>query len=133
MSRLGEAAQAARAKAYAPYSGYAVGAALEDEAGQIHAGCNVENVSYGATICAERGALARLVADGAKSIRRVAVATRDGGAPCGICLQSLVEFAPDPSQVEVELISEAGASGTTTLAQLMPRAFVSKDVGRAKA
>lgn len=131
MPELAEEAQAARARAYAPYSGYAVGAAIEDEHGRIHAGCNVENVSYGATICAERGALARMVAEGGTRLRRVVVATADGGAPCGICLQSLLEFAPDPSAVQVELLAGENPSGTYTLAQLMPRSFVSKNVGRA--
>ncbi len=121
----------ARQRAYAPYSGYAVGAAVEDERGQVHAGCNVENVSYGATICAERGAIARMVAEGGTQVRRVAVATADGGAPCGICLQVLGEFAEDPRAVEVELFAGEIPSGQYTLAQLMPRAFVSRDVRRA--
>ncbi len=130
MPRLDEEALAARARAYAPYSGYAVGAALEDEKGRVHAGCNVENVSYGATICAERGALARLVAEGGREVRRVAVATVDGGAPCGICLQSLLEFATDPSAVTVELIAGSEPVHTYTLAQLLPHAFLSKKVER---
>lgn len=133
MSRLGETAREARKRAYAPYSGYAVGAAIEDDLGRIHEGCNVENVSYGATLCAERNALARLVMEGGTQVRRVAVATADGGAPCGICLQSLVEFAPDPSRVEIELFAGENPSGRYTLAQLLPAAFVSKDVRRAKA
>ena len=130
MSRLTDAAIAARSNAYAPYSGYAVGAALEDEQGRIHVGCNVENVSFGATICAERGALAWLVAEGAKRVRRIVVATADGGAPCGICLQSLLEFASDPSEVEVELFAGENPSEVVTLAELMPRAFVSNGVRR---
>ena len=132
MSRLEDEARAARNRAYAPYSGYAVGAALEDEQGRVHSGCNVENVSYGATICAERGALARMVADGGLRLRRVAVATADGGAPCGICLQSLLEFAPDPEAVGVELFGEGDSPTLYTLAELMPRSFVSKGVRRAE-
>lgn len=131
MSRLAEEAQAARVRAYAPYSGYTVGAALEDEQGRVHAGCNVENVSYGATICAERGALARMVVEGGTRVRRVAVSTVDGGAPCGICLQTLFEFAPDPEAVQVELFAGETPSGLYTLAELMPRSFVSKGVRRA--
>jgi len=130
MARLGEEAKAARTRAYAPYSGYTVGSAIEDESGRVHTGCNVENVSFGATICAERGALSRMVADGGREIRRIAVATEDGGAPCGICLQSLLEFAPDPEQVEVELFAGSKPSGNYTLAQLLPLAFVSKNVNR---
>ena len=130
VSTLAEAALAARERAYAPYSGYAVGAALEDEAGRVHAGCNVENVSYrGDDLRRAR----RLGADGRggrAEVRRVAVATADGGAPCGICLQSLLEFAPDPSAVEIELLG--GAETTTTLGALMPRAFASREVRRAE-
>ncbi len=130
MPRLAEEALAARERAYAPYSGYAVGAAVEDESGRVHAGCNVENVSFGATICAERGALARMVAEGGRRVRRVAVATADGGAPCGICLQSLLEFAPEPENVVVELFADSSPSGSYTLAQLLPNAFVSGKVAR---
>jgi cytidine deaminase len=131
MARLGEEAQAARARAYAPYSGYTVGSAIEDESGRVHVGCNVENVSFGATMCAERGALSRMVADGGREIRRVAVATEDGGAPCGICLQSLLEFIPDPESVRIELFAGSEPSGNYTLAQLLPLAFVSNNVNRA--
>lgn len=130
MARLGEAAQAARARAYAPYSGYAVGSAIEDESGRVHVGCNVENVSFGATMCAERSALSRMVAEGGHEIRKVAVATADGGTPCGICLQSLLEFAPDPESVQIELFAGSEPSGNYTLAQLLPFAFVSKNVRR---
>lgn len=131
MSLLADAALAARTNAYAPYSGYTVGAAVEDESGRVHVGCNVENVSYGATLCAERGALARLVAEGGKQVRRVVVATADGGAPCGICLQSLLEFTPDPSAVEIELFAGENPSCVVTLAELMPRAFRGEGVRRA--
>ncbi|RYZ58153.1 MAG: cytidine deaminase, partial [Proteobacteria bacterium] len=126
MTRLGEAALLARERAYAPYSGYTVGSAIEDEDGRVHTGCNVENLSFGATMCAERGALSRMVADGGREIRRVAVVTADGGAPCGICLQSLLEFIPNPESVEIELFAGAEPTGNYTLAQLLPRAFVSK-------
>lgn len=131
MSPLAGEARAARERAYAPYSGYAVGAAVEDEEGRVFSGCNVENVSYGATICAERGALARMVAEGGRRLRRIAVATADGGPPCGLCLQSLLEFAPEPESVEVELFAGDERSGSYTLAQLLPHAFVSKKVARA--
>jgi len=131
MAGLAEEAAKARERAYAPYSGYHVGAAVEDESGQIHAGCNVENLSYGATTCAERGAIARMIAEGGRKIRRVAVVTADGGAPCGICLQSILEFAEDPHTVQIELFAGANPSAQYTLAQLMPHAFVSNTVKRA--
>jgi cytidine deaminase len=96
-----KAAVEARSRAYAPYSGYLVGAAVEAEDGSIYGGCNVENISYGLTICAERGAISRMVAEGRTRLRRVAVVTADAGTPCGMCLQTLLEFAEDPGEVEV--------------------------------
>lgn len=123
------AAQIVRKRAYCPYSGYAVGAALMDDNGRIHTGCNVENASYGATLCAERSALARLVSEGGKRVRAVAVATQDGAPPCGICLQSLLEFCPDPDQVPVYLIDGSGRSRTLALGALMPLGFRGKPDG----
>lgn len=100
------------------------------EDGQVHTGCNVENVSFGGTVCAERVALFTLVATGCRQIAKVAVATRDGGTPCGICLQTLLEFAEDPTRVEVIVGGEDGVSRTFTLAELLPYGFRSPDVGR---
>ncbi|MCX7801041.1 MAG: cytidine deaminase [Fimbriimonadales bacterium] len=117
------AAQIARKRAYCRYSGYAVGAALLDESERIHVGCNVENASYGATLCAERSALARLVSEGGRRVRAVAVATQDGAPPCGICLQSLLEFCPDPDQVPVYLVDASGKSRNLTLGSLVPYGF----------
>ncbi|MFN3683136.1 MAG: cytidine deaminase [Fimbriimonadaceae bacterium] len=117
------AAQVARKRAYCPYSGYAVGAALLDESERVHTGCNVENASFGATICAERAALACLVSAGGREVRAVAVATEDGSPPCGICLQSLLEFCPDPSLVPVYLSDARGSARSTTLAALFPSGF----------
>lgn len=81
--------------AYAPYSNYPVGAALLAADGQVYTGCNVENAAYPATICAERTALVKAVSEGQRRFTAVAVATRSGGAPCGLCRQMLYEFAPD--------------------------------------
>ncbi|MGV3614811.1 MAG: cytidine deaminase [Fimbriimonas sp.] len=120
----------ARARAYAPYSGYAVGAAIVSDDGTVFQGCNVENVSFGATMCAERVALFSMVATGRHRIRSVAVATRDGGTPCGMCLQALLEFAPDPASVQVTVGSEEGAMRTFTLAELIPYGFRSNEVVR---
>ena len=90
------AARAVRPRAHAPYSKYRVGAAVLDERGRVHTGCNVENASYGLTVCAERNAVAAAVAAGAKRIRAAAVTTSDGGPPCGACRQVLAEFVlPD--------------------------------------
>ena len=81
--------------AYVPYSNYPVGAALLAEDGTIYTGCNVENASYPATICAERTALVKAVSEGQRSFEALVVVTRSGGSPCGICRQMLYEFAPD--------------------------------------
>ena len=125
---LVEAAQSVRKNAYAPYSGYLVGAALRDEQGRVFIGCNVENISYGGCICAERHALGAMVAAGGKEIKELVVATIDGGVPCGICLQSIAEFAE--SDLPIVL---AGSIGTrhTTLGALLPQGFKSDAVARA--
>src|SRR5437870_10385372 len=107
MNDLIQQAGAARLSAYAPYSGYKVGAAVRSGV-HVWTGVNVENISYGATICAERVAIGKMVTDGATSIDEIAVVTKDGGAPCGICLQTILEFAADPNQVRVHLADEHG-------------------------
>jgi cytidine deaminase len=85
---------AAAQMAYAPYSGYLVGAALQATDGTIFTGCNIENAAYSACICAERTALVKAVSEGAREFSAIAVATRNGGSPCGVCRQMLYEFAP---------------------------------------
>lgn len=91
---LVHAAVAAAQKAYAPYSHYPVGAALRALDGTIYSGCNVENASYSATICAERTALVKAVSEGQRQFDAIAVVTDNGGFPCGTCRQVLYEFAP---------------------------------------
>jgi cytidine deaminase len=118
-----QAARGARRAAYAPYSGYKVGAAILDSSGRVWTGANVENVSSGATLCAERVALGKMVSAGARSVEMVAVATADGGTPCGICRQSLLEFASDPSEVQVLLADESRQIGSFSLAELIPYGF----------
>lgn len=122
-----EAAIQVREKAYCPYSGYRVGAALETADGTIFVGCNVENVSFGATICAERMAVGAMVAAGYQSFSRLAVVTKDGGTPCGVCLQVLSEFADDATVVAV---SAEGTVEQCALHELIPRAFKTQDVSR---
>lgn len=93
---------AATQNAYIPYSGYAVGAALRTVAGDVYTGCNIENASYPATICAERTALVKAVSEGAREFDVIVVATRNGGSPCGICRQMLFEFAPELQVIMVD-------------------------------
>jgi cytidine deaminase len=112
-------------KAYAPYSNYHVGAALSgtDEAGKrvIFTGCNVENASYPATICAERTALVKAVSEGQRTFDTLVVATRNGGYPCGICRQVLYEFAPHLRVMIVDF--DGNVLDDTILSSLLAHGF----------
>src|SRR5215472_9651785 len=107
MDRLMEAALAARRNAHAPFSRFQVGAALEDSEGRIHTGCNVENATYGLTLCAERVAVFKAISEGARRFRRVVVAadTETLTPPCGACRQILWEFCGD---IELVLVNLSG-------------------------
>lgn len=118
-----EVARAARAHAYAPYSRYAVGAAVLTDDGRIFAGCNVENASYGLSLCAERVAVFSAVAAGARRLVAAAVCTPDGGTPCGACRQVLHEFAAAPDQFVVWVVAPDRVVARYTLADLLPSAF----------
>jgi cytidine deaminase len=121
-ARLVAAATEARRRAYAPYSRFAVGAALVSKGGRVFTGCNVENASYGLTMCAERVALFRAVAEGVREFEAIAVACGDSPcSPCGACRQALYEFAPN-----LRVIMADGAGKTweaARLAELLPAAF----------
>ena len=93
-AELIQAALAASEHAYIPYSNYRVGAALLTTDGEVYSGCNVESASYTPTICAERTALVKAISEGKREFSAVAVVTRDGGSPCGVCRQLLFEFSP---------------------------------------
>lgn len=93
MALIADAIRASE-QAYSPYSHYRVGAALLTTTGKIFLGCNVENASYGAAICAERTAVVKAVSEGERDFTAIAVATQNGGSPCGICRQFMFEFSP---------------------------------------
>jgi cytidine deaminase len=99
-----------------------VGAALEDSTGQIHTGCNIENATYGLTICAERVAVLKAISEGARDLRRIAIVADTGELtpPCGACRQILWEFCGD---IEVVLANPQGKVETLRLKDLLPRAF----------
>ena len=119
--RVIAAAREARERAYAPYSGFRVGAALEAADGAIFRGANVENASYGATICAERVAITSAVAAGERSFRAIAVASVGGVLPCGACRQFLAEFEPDLPVLLID--SERGSVERRDLHELLPCPF----------
>ncbi|HID50413.1 MAG TPA: cytidine deaminase [Anaerolineae bacterium] len=115
-----QAACAARAEAYAPYSQYRVGAAILVDDGRIFTGANVENASYSLTICAERTAVFKAVSEGYRNILALVVCTENAGSPCGACRQVLVEFAGD---IPVWLVDAGGNGRQTTLHMLLPDHF----------
>ncbi|MCP5536435.1 MAG: cytidine deaminase [Akkermansiaceae bacterium] len=118
---LAKIAAEARASAYAPYSKFDVGAALLAENGAIFTGCNVENASYGLTICAERAAVFKAVSEGVRTFSAIAIAVPGAASPCGACRQVLNEFNP---AMKVYLADENGIlSRQTTLDVLLPDAF----------
>jgi cytidine deaminase len=120
--KLLDAALAARLNAHAPFSKFQVGAAIEDDDGHIHTGCNVENATYGLTVCAERVAVFKAISEGARKFRRVAVAADTDmlTPPCGACRQILWEFCGD---VEIVLVNLHGKTESHRLKDLFPRPF----------
>ena len=126
---LAERAMAAMDRAYAPYSGFRVGAALLGSDGSITEGCNVENAAYPAGICAERGAISAAVARGVRDFTALVIATEAERPtpPCGICRQVIMEFAP---QLEVMSVTRGGAEARWTMSDLLPEAFTPTSLGR---
>ena len=123
-----DAALAARAHAFAPFSKFQVGAAIEDDSGRIHTGCNVENATYGLTVCAERVAVFKAISEGARRFTRVAVAADTDvlTPPCGACRQILWEFCGD---VELVLTNLHGKTEEFRLKDLFPRPFDASFLG----
>ena len=129
-STLLERAREVMQRAYSPYSGYRVGAAILTEDGAVVTGCNVENVSYGLTVCAERAAVARAVGDGRRDFRTIAITTDGSGAivPCGACRQVLAEFAPD-----IRVVSEGLETRSEwSLTELLPQPFEAPPLRRSQ-
>src|ERR1700734_132142 len=122
MTNLIDAAIAARNNAHAPYSHFLVGAALEDKDGKVFHGCNVENATYGLSVCAERVAVWKAISEGARQFQRIAVVADTGvlTPPCGACRQILWEFCGD---IQITLANLNGKSESLHLRDLFPRPF----------
>lgn len=117
---LEKAARKVRDRAYAPYSNFLVGAALESTLGKVFTGCNVENISYGLTICAERNAVIAAVAAGVRAFRRIVIIadSKEPVTPCGACRQVLSEFS---EKMEIVSVNLQGHKYRATLSALLPR------------
>lgn len=120
-SALIQTAIQAMEHAYIPYSNYPVGAALQATDGTVFTGCNIENAAYPATICAERTALVKAVSEGYRTFDVIAVVTRDGGSPCGVCRQMMYEFAPELTVVMAD--SDGNVHHVEPLSNLLLHGF----------
>jgi cytidine deaminase len=120
--KLIEAAHAAQENAYAPYSKYAVGAAVLGKSGKIYPGCNIENAAYPSGLCAERVAIFKGVSEGEREFSALVVLTRNAGSPCGACRQVFSEFAADDA--EIALVDEMGkVRSRVLLKDILPDRF----------
>jgi cytidine deaminase len=129
--KLIDVAREVRERAYAPYSGFKVGAAIMAEDGTIYCGCNIENASYSHSICAERAALFRAVCVGVTTFQAIAIVTEldNPASPCGACRQVLAEFSPD---MQVLMANTKGDIITSTVKELLPMPFGNSDLREAK-
>jgi cytidine deaminase len=122
-------ARKARTQAYAPYSNFAVGAALLSHSGRVFTGCNVENAAYPLTTCAERTAMTKAISEGELSFDAIAVVTATGASPCGACRQILREFGGPDGDLRVIIADLDGNSETLTIAELLPLGFTPDQLG----
>jgi cytidine deaminase len=122
-------ARKARMQAYAPYSNFAVGAALLSRSGRIFTGCNVENASYPLTTCAERTAMTKAISEGERGFEAIAVVTATGASPCGACRQILREFAGRDGNLRVIIADLEGNAETYTIDELLPEGFTPDQLG----
>ena len=123
-TNLRELALDASTRSHSPYSKARVGAAIVTEDGKVYQGCNIENSSFGGTVCAERVAIWKAVSEGHKKIKQVYVYTNDGWPPCGMCLQVMTEFAS--RNLEVTFGDKGGKETTKKLGDLLPHAFTAE-------
>ena len=128
-SELMDMAKEAMKSAYAPYSHFSVGAAVETYDGEVYCGCNIENSSYGATICAERTAISKAVSEGYRRITRIAICDSNNSFawPCGICRQVMSEFAVEDFYV---ILEDNGKLSNFFLKELLPNSFSGKDMNK---
>lgn len=128
-SELMAMAKEAMKSAYAPYSHFSVGAAVETDDGKVYCGCNIENSSYGATICAERTAISKAVSEGYRRITRIAICDSNNSFawPCGICRQVMSEFAVEDFYV---ILEDNGKLSNFFLKELLPNSFSGKDMNK---
>ena len=128
-SELMDMAKEAMKSAYAPYSHFSVGAAVETDDGEVYCGCNIENSSYGATICAERTAISKAVSEGYRRITRIAICDSNNSYawPCGICRQVMSEFAVEDFYV---ILEDNGKISNFFLKELLPNSFSGKDMNK---
>lgn len=126
---LVEMARRAREQAYAPYSGFPVGAALLGRSGRVFTGCNVENAAYPLTTCAERTAVTKAVSEGEQEFETIAVVTATGATPCGSCRQILREFSGAKGDLRVIVADTDGNTRTFTIDALLPEGFTPEQLG----
>lgn len=119
----------ARERAYAPYSGFPVGAALLSRSGRVYIGCNVENAAYPLATCAERTAVVKAVSEGEREFEAIAVVTSTGATPCGSCRQILREFGGPAGDLRVLVADTAGRVQAFTIAELLPAGFTPDQLG----